>query len=79
MGAFKISAVSRGLAVLAAAIVSLTTLPAAAQTADIQSALNAAHTKFKDVKEGKNADYIPALAKVDSKIFGIALVTTDGK
>jgi glutaminase len=31
------------------------------------------------VKEGKNADYIPALAKVDPNIFGIALVTTDGK
>ena len=30
-------------------------------------------------KEGKNADYIPALAKVDSNIYGIALVTTDGK
>src|SRR5262249_14887196 len=29
--------------------------------------------------EGKNADYIPALAKVDPKIYGIVLVTTDGK
>jgi glutaminase len=31
------------------------------------------------LKEGKNADYIPALAKVDSNIYGIALVTADGK
>ncbi len=31
------------------------------------------------LKEGANADYIPALAKVDSKIYGIALVTVDGK
>jgi glutaminase len=31
------------------------------------------------LKEGKNADYIPALAKVDSNLFGIAVVTTDGK
>ena len=30
-------------------------------------------------KEGANADYIPALAKVDPNIFGIALVTADGK
>ena len=30
-------------------------------------------------KEGKNADYIPALAKVDPNLFGIALVTVDGK
>ena len=31
------------------------------------------------LQEGKNADYIPALAKVDPNVFGIALVTTDGK
>jgi glutaminase len=46
---------------------------------DPQAAVNAAFTKFKDLKEGKNADYIPALAKVDPNLFGIALVTTDGK
>lgn len=44
----------------------------------IKAALQEAYTKFKDVKEGKNADYIKELAKVDSKIFGIALVTTEG-
>jgi hypothetical protein len=44
-----------------------------------QSALDGAYAKFKDLQEGKNADYIPALAKVDPNIFGIALVTTDGK
>jgi glutaminase len=47
--------------------------------AEIQGALDAAYAKYKDLQEGKNADYIPALAKVDSKIYGIALVTTDGK
>jgi glutaminase len=53
---------------------------ALAQTpAQIESALKAAYDKYKDSQEGKNADYIPALAKVDSKIYGIALVTTDGK
>src|SRR5512136_1509783 len=53
---------------------------ARAQTpADIQKAVDAAYAKYKDLKEGKNADYIPALAKVDSNIYGIALVTTDGK
>jgi len=45
----------------------------------IRAALDEAYTKFKDVKEGKNADYIKELANVDSKIFGIALVTTDGQ
>ena len=55
-------------------------VPALAQTpAQIDSALKAAYDKYKDLQEGKNADYIPALAKVDSKIYGIALVTTDGK
>jgi glutaminase len=46
---------------------------------DIDAALKAAYDKYKTLKEGKNADYIPALAKVDSNIYGIALVTTDGK
>jgi glutaminase len=46
---------------------------------DVQRAVDAAFTKFKDLKEGKNADYIPALAKVDPNLFGIAVVTADGK
>ncbi|PWT84304.1 MAG: glutaminase A, partial [Blastocatellia bacterium] len=49
-----------------------------AQT-DPQAAVNAAFAKYKDLKEGKNADYIPALAKVNPSLFGIALVTVDGK
>jgi glutaminase len=46
---------------------------------DVQSVVNSAHTKYQNLQEGKNADYIPALAKVDPKLFGIALVTADGK
>jgi glutaminase len=34
---------------------------------------------FKSDTSGKNADYIPYLAQVDSKLFGIAVVTTDNK
>lgn len=53
---------------------------AQAQSAkQIQAALDAAYVKYKDLQEGANADYIPALAKVDSNIYGIALVTADGK
>lgn len=53
---------------------------AQAQTpAEIQAALDAAHTKYQNLEEGANADYIPALAAVDSNIYGIALVTADGK
>jgi glutaminase len=65
-----------GLA-LVAAVAATTTW---AQTAaEIDAALKAAHDKYKAIKEGANADYIPALAKVDSNIYGIALVTVDGK
>jgi glutaminase len=45
----------------------------------IEAILNDAYNRFKDLKEGKNADYIKELANVDPDIFGIALVTTDGK
>ena len=47
--------------------------------ADVDKAVAAAFAKYKDLKEGKNADYIPALAKVNPALFGIALVTADGK
>src|SRR5215813_11197203 len=56
-----------------------TTTVKAAPSGSYQAAIEQAYGKFKDLQEGKNADYIPALAEVDSKIFGIALVTTDGK
>ena len=58
--------------------VAISTLHAQAP-ADPQKTVDAAYAKFKTLKEGKNADYIPALAKVDPNLFGIALVTTDGK
>ena len=41
--------------------------------------MNAAFNKYKTLKEGKNADYIPALAKVSPDLFGLALYTADGK
>jgi glutaminase len=70
----------RFLAFLAAAALSTAALPAAAQTAaQYQAAVDAAYSKYENLQEGKNADYIPALAQVDSKIYGIALITTDGK
>ncbi|HQZ15364.1 MAG TPA: glutaminase, partial [Vicinamibacteria bacterium] len=71
-----------GLRLIVAAAVALSVAApfAQAQTpAEIQAALDAAHAKYLTLKEGKNADYIPALAKVDSNIYGIALVTADGK
>jgi glutaminase len=46
---------------------------------NVQSAVDAAYAKYRNLKEGKNADYIPALAKVDPNLFGVAVVTADGK
>jgi glutaminase len=54
--------------------------PAQAQSAtQMERAVKAAYSKFQSLQEGKNADYIPALAKVDPALFGIALVTADGQ
>ena len=67
---------------LALAVIALTLAAPAlrAQSAsDIQKAVDAAYAKYKGLQEGKNADYIPALAKVDPNLFGIAVVTPDGK
>jgi glutaminase len=66
------------IAALSAAVV-LCGLVLTAQAPDPQTAVNNAYNQFKALKEGKNADYIPALAKVDPNLFGIALVTVDGK
>jgi glutaminase len=45
----------------------------------VTSVVQEAYDKFKNDTNGKNADYIPYLAKVDSKLFGIAIVTTDNQ
>jgi len=73
--------ISRLLIAVAALAVVLLPAPAAqAQApADIQKAVDAAYAKYKSLQEGKNADYIPALAKVDPNLFGIAVITADGK
>ncbi len=52
---------------------------AVASPKEIQKILDTAYAKYKDIKEGENADYIPALAKVDPNVYGIALITIDGK
>lgn len=45
----------------------------------IQKVMMEAYTKYKSENSGKNADYIKALAEVDSNLFGISIVTADGK
>ncbi len=79
----KLSHTTMALAISAGALFSqaasaLDTAPTL-EPAKIEAALQAAYDKYKGLEEGANADYIPVLAAVDSNIFGITLVTTDGK
>lgn len=53
--------------------------PVAPRDEQVRAVVNEAYNLFKSDTSGKNADYIPYLAKVDSKLFGIAVVTTDNK
>ncbi|MFC1765045.1 glutaminase A [Planctomycetota bacterium] len=45
----------------------------------LQQAVDAAYAKYKDLQEGKNADYIPILTTVPSDLFGVIIATRDGK
>ena len=51
--------------------------PVAPNRERVEAVVREAYEKFRNDTEGKNADYIPYLAQVDSKLFGIAVVTTD--
>jgi glutaminase len=53
--------------------------PRPAQPGDpYRDALADAYKSFKSLDEGKNADYIPVLAKVDPALYGLVLVTVRG-
>ncbi|MEI8341836.1 MAG: glutaminase, partial [Verrucomicrobiota bacterium] len=53
--------------------------PALPDATALQKAVDDAYSKFKDEKGGANASYIPYLAKVPSNLFGVVIVTVDGK
>jgi len=55
------------------------TSPVAPNRAQVEAVVRDAFEKYKSDTSGKNADYIPFLAQVDSKMFGIAIVTTDNQ
>ena len=55
------------------------TSPVAPRREVVAAVVQEAYDKFKNDNKGKNADYIPYLAQVDSKLFGIAIVTTDNQ
>jgi len=53
--------------------------PVAPREEQLKAAVNEAYKLYKTDSTGKNADYIPYLAQVDSNLFGIAVVTTDNR
>ena len=70
----------------AAVVLSVAAVPAFARgpapdpaVKDFQRVVDAAYAKYKDLKDGKNADYIPILTETPSDLFGVVIVTKDGK
>ncbi len=51
--------------------------PVAPRREYVETVVKEAYDKFQSETKGKNADYIPYLAQVNPKLFGIAIVTTD--
>lgn len=51
----------------------------AALPADVKTTLSSVYQKYKNTKGGKNADYIPELAKVNPALFGIAVISVNGE
>ena len=46
---------------------------------ELKIAVHEAYLKFKDCKEGRNANYIPYLANIEDNLFGIAVCLPDGE
>jgi glutaminase len=72
--------------VAAAAALAMAATPALAKgpvpdpaVKEFQRLVDTAYAKYKDLKDGKNADYIPILTETPSDLFGVVIVTRDGK
>ena len=81
-----ITNVNASMLAAAAAVLSIAAMPAYARgpapdpaVKDFQRVVDAAYAKYKDLKDGKNADYIPILTETPSDLFGVVIVTKDGK
>jgi glutaminase len=53
--------------------------PVAPSRQEVEAIVTEAYNKVRSDNSGKNADYIPYLAQVDSRLFGVAVVTTDNQ
>jgi glutaminase len=65
--------------VFAGILAAQTRSPVAPTPESVQATVREAYENFKGDTSGKNADYIPFLAKVPSNLFGIVGITTDGR
>ncbi|NEU09578.1 glutaminase A [Flavihumibacter sp. R14] len=74
-----ISGLMLSVGTLTAALGQQKTKTSAQASPAYQAAIDKAYEQFKNLKEGKNADYIKELANVDPNIYGIAIVTADGQ
>ena len=51
----------------------------AQKPAELQAVVDKAYAKYKSLQEGANADYIPILTETPSDLFGVVIVTREGK
>lgn len=75
---FTLALITAGFAP-AASVAQEARSPVAPRREMVEAVVREAFDKYKSDTSGKNADYIPYLAQVDSKLFGIAIVTTDNQ
>jgi glutaminase len=63
-----------------ALLIAPTVLARTANTAtNLQALVNETYVRYKDVRDGNNANYIPYLATIPTHLFGIAIATPDGQ
>ncbi|MCX7894272.1 MAG: glutaminase, partial [Burkholderiales bacterium] len=75
------------LAVIGAAVLSvMAPTPACARSPvqgpsakHFQRVVDTAYARYRDLRDGSNADYIPILTETPSDLFGVVIVTRDGK
>ncbi|MGJ8674092.1 glutaminase A [Rubritalea sp.] len=72
---FQIKSIAAAIAFAACSMVHAEELPSVEV---LEKVAKEAYAKYKDDQGGKNADYIPALAKVPSELFGVVIVTKNG-
>lgn len=77
----KLDKLNRGL-ILSASLLGFGLLATSAQAQtpeEFQAIVDKVHAKYLPLQEGANADYIPILKETPSDLFGVVIVTRDGK